>query len=57
MPNKIEKLKAELQALILWDRLYMENPTPDRIDKDACFARLFQRVQVFGDLHDLTSRN
>ena len=57
MTNRVEKLKAELEALILWDRLFTEDPAPERIDKDACFARIFRRVQVIAELHELTSRN
>ena len=57
MTNRVEKLKAELEALILWDRLFTEDPAPERIDKDACFARIFRRVQVVAELHELVSRN
>lgn len=57
MTKKVEKLKAELEALILWDRLFMEDPAPQRIDKDARFARIFRRVQVVAELHELASRN
>jgi hypothetical protein len=57
MTKRVEKLKAELEALILWDRLFTEDPAPERIDKDACFARIFRRVQVIAELHELTSRN
>jgi hypothetical protein len=50
MANNLERLEAELEALALWDRLYLEIPTPDTIDKDACMARIFRRVQVIVEL-------
>jgi hypothetical protein len=57
MTSKVEDLKAELESLILWDRLYVENPAPDKIEQDACFARTFRRVQVVAELHELARRN
>ena len=53
----VEKLKAEMDAINLWDRMFADNPNPDDIDKDACTARLFRRVQVAAQLHELATRN
>jgi hypothetical protein len=50
MANRVEILEAELNAIILWDRLYMQNPAPDSIERDACIARIFRRVQVVMEL-------
>jgi len=50
MANRAEILEAELNAIILWDRMYMQNPAPDSIERDACIARIFRRVQVVMEL-------
>ena len=50
MANRAEILQAELNAIILWDRMYMQNPAPDSIEKDACIARIFRRVQIVTEL-------
>jgi len=50
MANRVEILEAELNAIILWDRMYMQNPAPDSIERDACIARIFRRVQVVMEL-------
>jgi hypothetical protein len=47
MENKIELLQAELDAINLWDRLYVEIPQPDVIDKDACAARFPGEPRLF----------
>lgn len=57
MTNKVKLLRAELEALIFWDRLYMENPAPDQIDKDARMARIFRKVQLIAELHEATTWN
>ena len=57
MATQAEVLKAELDAINLWDRLYVEVPAPDAIDKDACFARIFRRVQVIAELQAIARRN
>jgi hypothetical protein len=57
MATAIEVLKAELESIILWDRLYVETPAPSTIEKDACFARTFRRVQVIAQLQELARRN
>ena len=57
MAIKVKTLEAELDAIILWDRLYVDNPCPDLIEKDACIARTFRRVQVVAELNRLALRN
>jgi hypothetical protein len=53
MSSRMEVLSAELDAIILWDRMYMDNAAPDLIEKDACIARIFRRVQVVAELSRL----
>jgi hypothetical protein len=55
MTNKIKIPKAELAAHVLWDRLYVENPAPGQIDKDACIARTFRRLQLMAELQKAAS--
>ena len=57
MAAQADVLKAELDAINLWDRLYVEIHAPDAIEKVACFARIFRRVQVVAELHELARRN
>jgi hypothetical protein len=49
--------QAELEAHILWDRMYADKPAPDQIDKDACIARMFRRVQLMVELQKAASWN
>ena len=53
MAGKVEILKAELEAINLWDRLYAEDPEPSAILKDACVARFFRRAQIAVELMHL----
>jgi hypothetical protein len=55
MADRVTIFEAELEALILWDRLYCENPAPDQIEKDACKTRMFRRVQLIAELHKAAS--
>jgi hypothetical protein len=55
MTNKIKIPKAELAAHVLWDRLYVENPDSGQIDKDACIARIFRRVQLMAEFQKAAS--
>jgi hypothetical protein len=57
MSGKIESLKAEMEAINLWDRIVADNPDPSDVEKDACVARLFRRVQIAVELQQLASRN
>jgi hypothetical protein len=40
------KLRAELDAMNLWDRLLAQGTEPRQIEKDAGRARWFRRTQV-----------
>jgi hypothetical protein len=42
----IRKLRAELNAMNLWDRLLAQDIEPRQIEKDAGRARWFRRPQV-----------
>jgi hypothetical protein len=42
----MEALEAELQAIDLWDRLFVESQQPAKIEKDATNARFFRRLQI-----------
>jgi hypothetical protein len=57
MANQTEILTAELNAINFWDRMYVDNPEPDQIDKDACVARLFRRSQVIVELERIARSN
>jgi hypothetical protein len=57
MATKIDVLTAELKAINLWDRIFMDQVDPDTIDNDACTARMFRRAQLVAELHELSSRN
>jgi hypothetical protein len=55
--SKVEILAAELNAINHWDRVYSILPHPDQIDKDACIARFFRRIQVVAKIHEFASMN
>jgi hypothetical protein len=57
MDTQIEVLRAELNAINYWDTEFVENPEPSNIDRDACIARFFRRVQVLAELLALAKRN
>jgi hypothetical protein len=57
MANKMKILTAELNAINHWDRVYSILPHPDQIDKDACIARFFRRIQVVAKIHEFASMN
>jgi hypothetical protein len=57
MDTQIELLRAELDAIIYWDSLYLEDPAPSVIDKDGFTARFFRRVQVLAELLALAKGN
>ena len=50
-------LKAELEAINLWDRLYAEDPEPSAMEKDACVTRFFRRAQIAVELMNLAASN
>jgi hypothetical protein len=41
----MRRLRAELDAINLWDRLLAQNPEPSQIEKGAGRARWFRRPQ------------
>jgi hypothetical protein len=45
MASRTEVLEAELEAVNLWDRIYVDNPSPDSVEKDACIARILRTVR------------
>jgi hypothetical protein len=53
MSDKIGSLKAEMEAINLWDHLFANSPNPSDMEKDACVARLFRRVQVAVELQQI----
>jgi hypothetical protein len=55
--NKVDVLRAELEAINLWDQLYAEDPEPSLIDKLACIARFFRRARIAVKLMHLISKN
>ena len=57
MASKVKILKAELEAINLWDRLYLEDPEPSATEKDACLTRFFRRVQIAVELMRLVANN
>jgi hypothetical protein len=57
MAERIRLLRAELEAINLWDHLYVEMEEPCKIESDACAARLFRGCQVAVELQKLTAMN
>jgi hypothetical protein len=55
--TKSKQLRTELDAINLWDRLYVELPEPSKIDRDACAARLLRRCQIAVELQKLIAIN
>ena len=46
MKTEMEALEAELQAIDLWGRLFVESHQPAEIEKDATNVRSFRRLQT-----------
>ena len=57
MANKVKLLKAGLEAINLWDRLYAEEPEPSAMERDACVTRFFRRAQIAVELMNLAASN
>jgi hypothetical protein len=57
MAKRAQLLRAELEAINLWDRLYAEMAEPSKIDNDACATRLLRRCQIAVELQKLTAIN
>jgi hypothetical protein len=55
--TKSKQLKPELDAINLWDLLYVEMAEPSKIDRDACAARLLRRCQIAVELQKLIAIN
>ena len=55
--TKGARLRAELDAINLWDRLYVEMAEPTKADSDACAARLLRRCQIAVELQKLIAVN
>ena len=55
MENEVTKLKSELAAIALWNRLFADLEHPDEIDKDACAARFRRRQVIVERLKELSS--
>ncbi len=55
--TKSRQLRAELEAINLWDRLFVEMVEPSTIDTDACAARLLRRCQIAVELQKLIAIN
>jgi len=49
----VELLEAELTAIDLWDRLYLDLSDPPKIETDAFATRLIRRRQITVELHSL----
>jgi hypothetical protein len=57
LAERIQQLRAELEAINLWDHLYVEMEEPSKIEGDACATRLFRRCQIAVELNKLTAMN
>jgi hypothetical protein len=57
MESEVTRLKSELAAIALWDRLFSDLEHPDEIDKDACAARFRRRQVIQERLKELTAVN
>jgi hypothetical protein len=49
----VELLEAELAAIDLWDRLYLDLSDPPKVETDACATRMLRRCQIAVELHSL----
>jgi hypothetical protein len=56
MENEVAKLKSELAAIAVWDRLFADLECPDQIDKNALVARLYRRQVIAERLMELAER-
>lgn len=57
MENEVAKLKSELAAIAVWDRLFADLESPDQIDKDALVARIYRRQAIAERLMELSWGN
>jgi hypothetical protein len=56
MKEDPESLRAEIQAINLWDRLYFESPQTE-IESDAFIIRQIRRQQIVRQLADMSPHN
>jgi hypothetical protein len=57
MAERIQLLRAELEAINLWDHLFVEMEEPSKIEGDACATRLFRCCQIAVELQKLAAMN
>ena len=55
--RRVNRLKTELTAIILWDILYLESLEHDEIDQLAYHARTERRKEILTDLATLCQLN
>ena len=56
MTKELESLRAEIKAINLWDRLYLESPQTE-IESDAFVIRQIRRQEIVQQLADMSSHN
>ena len=56
MTKELESLRAEIKAINLWDRLYLESPHTE-IESVAFVIRQIRRQEIVQQLADMSSRN
>jgi hypothetical protein len=54
--KELQSLRAEIRAINLWDRLYLESPHTD-IESDAFVIRQIRRQEIVQQLADMSSPN
>jgi hypothetical protein len=54
--KELQSLRAEIKAINLWDRLYLESPHTD-IESDAFVIRQIRRQEIVQQLADMSSPN
>ena len=54
--KELQSLKAEIKAINLWDRLYLESPHTE-IESDAFVIRQIRRQEIVQQLADMSSHN
>jgi hypothetical protein len=57
MMKELQSLKAEIKAINLWDRLYLESPPHTEIESDAFVIRQIRRQEIVQQLADMSSHN
>jgi hypothetical protein len=57
MMKELQSLKAEIKAINLWDRVYLESPPHTEIESDAFVIRQIRRQEIVQQLADMSSHN